>query len=556
MTNKGGLISTVLLFTLAACGGGGASVPAGSAGGNAVFSGAFTLAFLQPPALKASPLFVSPSASSVSITVNGGAQTIADVSSSSPNCTGPGATRTCTIHFSAPAGSDVFVIQLFQGPSGTGNVLGTSSVTQAVSSNGFIIAATVNGVIASVQISAANLTFTSGIPGATTITAIAKDAGGNVIIGGYTSAITLTDSGTTGAITVTPLTLASSSQTATATYDGSTSITSATISATVPTVPPGNIQAVTLSVIAAPFTITEFSNGITPGATPNQITTGGDRNLWFSEQNRDRIARITPVGVVTEFQIPTANAIPLGVAKGSDGNIWFTEQNGGPLGNGAIGRITPAGTFIEYSAGISPGAAPTGITSGPDGNLWFTELLTDQIGRITTAGVITEFGGGISPGAQPFRITTGADNNLWFSEQAIDRIARITTAGVVTEFSAGITPGAQPRGITAGPDGNLWFSEQLIDRVARITTAGAVTEFSTGITPGAGPNSITSGPDGNLWFSEPLGNRIGRITTAGVVTEFSRGLSAGAKPQGITSGPDGNIWFTEASIDRIGRLQL
>ncbi|MDQ2679713.1 MAG: hypothetical protein M3Y21_01630, partial [Candidatus Eremiobacteraeota bacterium] len=243
-----------------------------------------------------------------------------------------------------------------------------------------------------------------------------------------------------------------------------------------------------------PGAITEFSNGITPGATPNQITAGGDGNLWFSEQNRDRIARITPVGVVTEFQIPTANAIPLGVAKGADGNIWFTEQNGGPLGNGAIGRITPAGTFIEYSAGISPGAAPTGITSGPDGNLWFTELL-GQIGRITTAGVITEFGGGISPGAQPFRITTGADNNLWFSEQAIDRIARITTAGVVTEFSVGITPGAQPRGITAGPDGNLWFSEQLIDRVARITTAGAVTEFSTGITPGAGPNSITSGPD-------------------------------------------------------------
>ena len=57
-----------------------------------------------------------------------------------------------------------------------------------------------------------------------------------------------------------------------------------------------------------------------------------------------------------------------------------------------IGRITPAGVVTEFSAGITAGSGPYGIAAGPDGNLWFTEFDGDRIGRITPAGVVTEFG--------------------------------------------------------------------------------------------------------------------------------------------------------------------
>src|SRR5476649_579595 len=87
--------------------------------------------------------------------------------------------------------------------------------------------------------------------------------------------------------------------------------------------------------------------------------------------------------VITEFSAGiTAGAFPLGITAGPDGNLWFTEQNGN-----RIGRITPAGVVTEFSAGITPSALPGGIAAGPDGSLWFTETSGSRIARITPLGV-------------------------------------------------------------------------------------------------------------------------------------------------------------------------
>src|SRR5882757_874692 len=90
--------------------------------------------------------------------------------------------------------------------------------------------------------------------------------------------------------------------------------------------------------------------------------------------------------VVTEFSAGiVVGGFPEGITAGPDGNLWFTEQRD------RIGRITPLGVVTEFSAGITAFAGPDGITAGPDGNLWFTEGYIDRIGRITPLGVITEF---------------------------------------------------------------------------------------------------------------------------------------------------------------------
>jgi virginiamycin B lyase len=59
--------------------------------------------------------------------------------------------------------------------------------------------------------------------------------------------------------------------------------------------------------------------------------------------------------------------------------MWFTETDGN-----RIGRITPKGVVTEFSKGITKGAGPIGIAAGPDGNMWFTELGGNRIGRIVT----------------------------------------------------------------------------------------------------------------------------------------------------------------------------
>ncbi len=298
------------------------------------------------------------------------------------------------------------------------------------------------------------------------------------------------------------------------------------------------------AALAAP-TVTEYGSG----SGPLDITAGSDGNVWFVEFSANKIARVTPTGTLVEFSAGLSGGAGLaGITAGPDGNLWFTES-----GTSKIGRITPSGTITQFSAGISAGSVPNGIVAGPDGNLWFTETAGNKIGRITTAGSVTEFAVGISPSRNPWGITSGADGNLWFTERVNGGgVARITTAGVVTEFaSSGL-----PTGIAAGPDGNVWFAEYADPGyIARVTPAGTVTEFLAGLTPNAGPRDIAAGADGNLYFSESnAGGTLGQITPSGVITQYSSALASA--PWAITAGADGNMWFTDYVGDRVGTLTV
>jgi len=337
-------------------------------------------------------------------------------------------------------------------------------------------------------------------------------------------------------------------------------------------------------------TITLFSAGITAGSGPEDIVTGPDGDLWFTQQETNEIGRLNPrTGAITEYPVPAANAGvnsgPFGITVGPDGNLWFTE-----IASNQIGRINPwTGTVTKFSAGLSPGSkcqssisagpAPFGITAGHDGNLWFTEFCGDRIGRINPwTGTITEFSAGLSPGNTcrpavntstigtfPSWITEGPDRKLWFTEFCGNKIGAIDPwTGTITEYSTGISPssappGSGPDGITTGPDGNIWFAQEIGNEIGRLNPwTGTITEYSTGISPSAGPIKITSGPDGNLWFTEDSGGGgLAQVNPwTGTITELNPALASGSFPVGITAGPDRNIWFTEYDGNVIGRLTL
>ncbi len=302
---------------------------------------------------------------------------------------------------------------------------------------------------------------------------------------------------------------------------------------------------------AATGQITEFPLPVVAGVTsgPESITAGSDGNLWAVESGGNKIARITPTGVIKEFPL-AAGSLPLGITAGPDGNLWFTPRGG-------IGRITPSGVVTIFPLNTIPHQ----ITAGPDGNLWFTDNFRGNIGRTTPAGVITLFpiptrpGGGSS---QPVGIAAGPDGNIWFTESnpGAHKIGRITRTGVITEFTVATT--GSLIGITAGPDGNLWFTENNnpgVDKIGRITPSGVITQFSIPAVVDPIPRMIVSGADGNLWFTESNSgaNKVTRMTPLGTFTEFTVPTQF-SSPLGLTVGPDGNIWFTEGK-GKIGRLQ-
>src|SRR5579883_962393 len=191
---------------------------------------------------------------------------------------------------------------------------------------------------------------------------------------------------------------------------------------------------------------------------------------------------------MTEFPVPNSQGGLGGITAGPDGNLWFTEQ-----WRSRIGRITPQGKITEFLAGNQP----WGITTGPDGNLWFTEYGSNQIGRMTLAGAVTEFA--VPTDGAPTDITVGPDGNLWFTENEGSQIGRITPAGTIMMFPLPTTS-YFPQDITEGPDGALWFTLDS-SQIGRMTLQGAFTAFAVppfqdiyGRTDPDHPWGITIGP--------------------------------------------------------------
>ena len=179
------------------------------------------------------------------------------------------------------------------------------------------------------------------------------------------------------------------------------------------------------------LTAFDLPKGITPGA----ITAGPDGNIWFLENSSDgdnisKVGRISPDGIVTQFDTPTPNSGPVTITAGPDGNVWFLEKSANN-----VAKITPAGVITEYPV-PTPQSGLGMIIDGPDGNLWFTEFAGGNVGRITPAGAITEYA---VPG-EPASLVAGPQNSLWFAlnnrpenmEQQVHSLGRITMDGTVS----------------------------------------------------------------------------------------------------------------------------
>ncbi|HEV2261523.1 MAG TPA: hypothetical protein VGR69_04460 [Candidatus Rubrimentiphilum sp.] len=132
----------------------------------------------------------------------------------------------------APVRSDTFTVILYDRLNGTGNILSQGSTTAT------IVAGTANsvnvsfsGVIKAVAISSSSPNVTKGTSSTVPLSVLALDPDGNVIVGTYTTAITLSNSDTTASTTLSATSISSSSTTVTVTYNGSNNYTGSTITA-------------------------------------------------------------------------------------------------------------------------------------------------------------------------------------------------------------------------------------------------------------------------------------------------------------------------------------
>ena len=155
---------------------------------------------------------------------------------------------------------------------------------------------------------------------------------------------------------------------------------------------------------------------------------GPDGNVWFSETEVSQIGRITPNGDITEFKDGISpGARPLSIMV-RDGMLWFSEASGN-----RIGRITTDGKVTEFPI-PSHDSQPRAMVTHPDGSIWFVETSTNALGRIDRDGRITEHPVP-TPNSSLRGVTVGRDNNLWYTANAANKIGCMTPDGdVLGEF--------------------------------------------------------------------------------------------------------------------------
>ena len=558
-----------LASMLSACGGGSSqpgAIAAPVTPQNAVTTNGSVVLFVPNATAAASAssttrkaLFVSPSASSLGISINGGTVAYSDVSSTSTLCVAASGGRTCTIPLTASVGADTLALNLYDAAAGAGKLLatGSGSTTAAVGST-FSVTVTMSPVVASATSPAFTFTtgsaFSVGTAGTGAVAFTLLDPDSNVITPSATpsfaSPLALTSSDPH--VTVSPASWTGPSQAITLTYDGSTAVantvtisvkaTAATVG-TAATMPMFHYVVSTLAGTGA----VGAADGAGTAATFNGpfglgVDTSG--NIYVADTYNEKIRKVTPAGVVTTVagsgntgstDGPAANAsfaTPYGVAVDTAGDIYVADHDNEKIRKIAGGVVTTVAGTGAAGAQDGPGATatfsgPRGITTDASGNVYVSEIDNggNKIRMITPAGVVSTIAGtgvaGSMNGAAlsatfngPSGVTFDASGNIVIPDANNSLMRKISGGNVTTFAGTGATapvvngPGASatfnhPDGTALNSAGDILIADAYNNLIRLITPAGVVSTVA-----GSGANGSMDGIGTNATFSTPIGVAI------------------------------------------------
>ena len=278
----------------------------------------------------------------------------------------------------------------------------------------------------------------------------------------------------------------------------------------------------------------------TPSNTPGHITGGPDGNVWFAiagGAGGKEYARITPAGVISEFDTPTDALVLADVTSGPNNHLWFSYPGG-------VLEVDPAtGNGTEHAiAGLN---GPKGIAADADGNLW--AVSSDRVIKIGPTGVkLDESQLGIVGGPSGRDIVLGTDNRLYLADFNGNRVLAFSPAD--PNNAQQIAVGGGPQELAAG-GGQLAVSVPS-DVVGRISTAGVFTPTTATLSDTTG---LAYGRDDAFWGAEFGINKVGRTSADGTHTApFD--LPAASGPRYIAAATDGTIFVTAETSKKLYRI--
>ncbi|HEY6902653.1 MAG TPA: hypothetical protein VI233_18470, partial [Puia sp.] len=126
--------------------------------------------------------------------------------------------------------------------------------------------------------------------------------------------------------------------------------------------------------------------------SPFQITIDGNGNIFTSDDNDNRIRKITPAGQVSTYATMPHNGSY--ILADQQGNLYISE----PYDN-RIRKLAPNGALTTIAGPDAHLSYPGSIIRDKDGNLFVADRLNNRIRKITPDGVISNFAGSGTSGS-------------------------------------------------------------------------------------------------------------------------------------------------------------
>ena len=238
--------------------------------------------------------------------------------------------------------------------------------------------------------------------------------------------------------------------------------------------------------------------------SPQGIVSNGG-SLWINGYGH-LIQMSTAGTIVNDFTNTPSSGPNNQLVLGPDGNFWFTEEQAQK-----VAKVSLTGALTEYPVpGFSP--SPAGITVA-GGQLWYTTYRTQSIASITTSGIQKPYT--LPKQSYPYALVAGSDGNLWFGscDGTMNRVAipsgsKLAPTVFTVPAIAGIA--GRVRGIAPGPRDDMWGANAAGSLVRVPLTATDASQMTT-VRVSEMPQWLTVGPDGAIWFTEATSTGQGKI---------------------------------------------
>lgn len=579
-------LAVTALVALAACSGGGAAIPAKTAGSTASNGhGRATLTikrFMPQIGTSAKTRRVNEVSFGTNSLVIDATQNSASVYhavfdlsgavfDNNLNCgtDSSGFYQICTATLLLPLGSETLNIATNSARDGSGSTLGSATLPVTIlNAQDNPLAVTLDGVAASMKLFAADPSPSIGTPETIALTTQLYDATGTVFIApqNYTQPVVVTDLDTSASTEL----VTTISQNSTQRAAGAAPAPSNSTPAKTASIPDRYTQAnltydgtlTSAFQITAAFGSLNASVTITPSAAaPRPAGTNPQTHSWPAN---------SPRGYDPIYD--------------SAGNLWVT------ITGGKIASLDPA-TF-QVTATYTIPAANRSLRApvlGPDGGIYLNSG-TISNGATTAPWFVTRF----DPATHAFTDFAANDSvlhlvntptGLWGAERNIGKLWQLpftgtTPAAAANEFAVSMPPVTDtttvleplPTRVFPAADGNLWVVETSYAAVdgtwlAKYSTTGTLVSQALVVAgnPSLALDAQAMDANGNIWFANiNNGNEFERDNTAATpntLTTYAVPRLYGQNAFSETTqfdvlDPAGNLWFISSLTNQTGRIDL